>query len=135
MRAEIAQQTQKIKEGDLLIQVKKILDKFKHRGVLSYRRIHSVGIPCFGKNGRITLRENEDMAGYEDIQVFLSGGDFWAIELKSRTGKQSDEQKARQKELVNLGHDYTIIRTVEELVRELSKRGFNLWISKNWNLK
>lgn len=76
---------------------------------------------------------NSDMAGLEDLQIYISGGRFWAVELKkpkgqkSAMGKQSQAQKEREAELKNLGFDYSVLHSVDELVQGLRVRGLTLW--------
>jgi hypothetical protein len=109
-------------EKDLLINTKKILNVFKNQGLISYTRMHVMPIM---RGGRMTV--NKDMQGVEDLQVYMFGGKLWCIELKSLKGKQSEHQKAREIELKALGFDYSIIRTVDELLSNLRQRGLSCW--------
>lgn len=64
------------------------------------------------------IRNN--MAGSPDLIVFTKGGRNLMLEVKSETGKQSPDQIAWEKAATKLGHNYYIIRSVEELVKILS---------------
>ncbi|NBW16395.1 MAG: hypothetical protein EBR82_51285 [Caulobacteraceae bacterium] len=69
----------------------------------------------------------------EDLQIYLMGGRTLYWELKSPTGKQSDEQKKRQDELTNLGHDYKVIRSLEQALSELGAKGLSvLTLGETW---
>ncbi len=110
----------KYKERELLVSVKKILNIFKNQGLISYRRISVMPIIREGR-----YLPNKEMVGMEDIQAYLMGGKLWCIELKTTTGKQSEHQKAREKELKELGFDYSVIRSVDELLSNLRQRGLS----------
>ena len=114
--------TGKTPEGQLLSNVKKILDVFRAQGLLTYRRIHVMPII---RGGAYT--KNSDMQGMEDIQVNLLHGKSIHLELKSATASQTPEQKFRQKELTDLGHDYWVCRTVEDFIKGLRQRGLTVW--------
>ena len=120
--------SRKLLEADLLKDTKRILNAFKEQGLLTYRRIHVMPVL---RGGYYT--KNRDMCGMEDIQVYIMGGKLWCLELKrpsgpkSATGKQSSEQKDRETELISLGFDYSVIRSIEELVQGLRQRGLTMW--------
>ena len=114
--------SRKLLEADLLKDTKRILNAFKEQGLLTYRRIHVMPVL---RGGYYT--KNKDMCGIEDIQVYIMGGKLWCLELKSATGKQSSEQKDRETELISLGFDYSVIRSIEELVQGLRQRGLTMW--------
>ncbi|NDD53890.1 hypothetical protein EBZ39_08415 [bacterium] len=118
----------KTTESDLLKQIKATLEVLKAQGLISYRRIHVM--PVFRK-GRMS--KNPDQCGMEDIQVYLMGGRTLYWELKSPTGKQSEHQKQRQEELTNLGHDYKVIRSLEQALSELGAKGLSvLTLEASW---
>ena len=79
------------------------------------------------------MSKNPDQCGVEDIQVYLMGGRTLYWELKSPTGKQSEHQKQRQEELTNLGHDYKVIRSLEQALSELGAKGLSvLTLEASW---
>lgn len=57
-------------------------------------------------------------SGEADIRIYLPGARIWHVELKKWDGKVNASQKARHKELIDLGHDVTIIyaKTPQECV-------------------
>lgn len=114
--------SRKLLEADLLKDTKRILNAFKEQGLLTYRRIHVMPVL---RGGYYT--KNKDMCGIEDLQVYIMGGKLWCLELKSETGKQSSEQNDREAELIALGFDYSVIRSIEELVQGLRQRGLTMW--------
>lgn len=108
-------------EKDLLKEVKKLLDIFKSKGVLSYRRIHVMPVMRGGK-----MSMNKDMAGIEDIQLYLPGGVTLMWELKKKGGKQSPAQLLRESELLKLGHRYYVIQSLSQSIEILSFYGVQL---------
>lgn len=108
-------------EAQLLLQIKKVLTILKHRGELTFRRIHVMPIQV----GQFRTRPNKDMRGLEDLQVYLPNGKTLYWELKTKT-KQTDVQKQREAELKRFGHDYCIIRSLDEAIEELSSYGVNV---------
>lgn len=73
--------------------------------------------------GRFNFSRNEDMAGMEDLQVYLPAPRVLFRELKSEKGDQSDEQLERQNELRALGHDYGVWRDVDDIFSDLERNG------------
>lgn len=62
----------------------------------------------------------------EDIQIYLMGGRTLYWELKRKDGRQSPAQKSRESELVMLGHNYKVIRSLDQAISELASLGFYL---------
>ncbi len=52
--------------------------------------------------------------GVSDFCYLVPGGKVFWLELKTETGRQSDEQIKFQKLCESLGHDYRIIRSLED---------------------
>lgn len=71
-------------------------------------------------------RPNNDMAGMEDLQIYIFGGKTLYWELKSDKGKQSPRQKEREQELLALGHKYFLIRNIEQALGSLRAEGLSL---------
>lgn len=109
-------------EKDLLSQVKQLLDIFAGKGLLSYRRIHVMPVQI----SAFRCRPNVEMVGMEDLQIYLLGGKTLFWELKSTSGKQSDNQIMRENELLSLGHVYRVIRSLDQASSELTSFGFSL---------
>lgn len=109
-------------EADLLGAVKNLLDVFKNQGLLTYRRIHTQGVQVGGR-----FRKNVEMAGMEDLQIYLMHGKTLYRELKTSKGTQSPAQTERQLELTSLGHDYAVWKSIKEAVEDLRRRGLSVW--------
>ena len=109
-------------EASLLKEIKETLQVLKGQGLLGFRRIHVMPVI---RNGRVT--SNPDQMGMEDLQIYLLGGRTLYWELKSPTGKQSENQKSRETELISLGHSYKVIRSLEQAISELSAKGLSLF--------
>jgi hypothetical protein len=110
------------KECDLLRGCKKTLEIYKALNLLSFRRIHSM--PVIRGNGGFS--KNIDMAGMEDLQIYLPAGVTLHVELKTNTGKQSDRQIERENELKTLGHHYFVVRSLDQLVILLETFGVTM---------
>ena len=76
------------------------------------------------RGGRMAA--NPDQAGMEDLQIYLLHGRTLYWELKSMVGKQSEHQKKRQAELLALGHDYKVIRSLDQALSELGSKGLSI---------
>lgn len=61
------------------------------------------------------FQETGAMAGVSDLIVILPTKILF-IELKSKIGRQSVDQKAFEKKIKDLGYDYHIIRTLDEFI-------------------
>jgi hypothetical protein len=58
-------------------------------------------------------------AGVADICVMLPEGETGWMELKTSKGRQTDEQKGFQAICKRLGHQYAVVRSVEEAEKVL----------------
>lgn len=111
-------------EADLLTQCKHLLRFAANRHGFHWRRVHTVAIPRGNfKTGTGRFSKNLDMAGMPDIMVWLSGARILHLELKSKNGILSEEQKAFQVEMLRLGHIYRVIRKIEDLEEVLAEEG------------
>lgn len=108
-------------EAELLKEAKAFLGILKTQGLLTFRRIHVMPVQIGFKK----FRPNTDMSGMEDLQVYLLNGRTLFLELKSVMGRQSLEQANRERELKKLGHFYSIIRSIEQLILVLKQNGLN----------
>lgn len=70
---------------------------------------------------------NTDMLGMTDLMVFLKGGKTLHIECKSEKGVLSLYQKAWREDLTEMGHEYHIVRCLDELIEILSAHGITTW--------
>lgn len=113
----------KVKEADVLRQVKQLLGLHAQRKSLIFRRIN-VGPKIFGQ-GRFS--SNFEMRGMPDLLVWIKNGPCLSWELKApKRGRQSPDQKAFQKDIEEVGHTYTLIRSVQEAELALAVQGLHL---------
>ena len=56
------------------------------------------------------------MTGVSDVIVLLPNKPLF-IEFKSKTGRQSVEQKAFQQKIEGLGYKYQLVRSVDDFIR------------------
>jgi len=61
-------------------------------------------------------------AGAPDLCIIF-GGHFYAIEMKTPTGRQSDAQKAAQQEIIRAGGTYIIIRDIDQALSFFADHG------------
>lgn len=52
--------------------------------------------------------------GLSDLTLYSNGGKTIFIEVKTATGRQSEQQKRFQKAVERLGYEYIIMRSIEE---------------------
>ena len=108
-----------MRESFLLTQVKEYLSILQRCGCLCFRRIHSTGIPR--RDG--SFSRNTDMMGMEDLQIWLPGGKFLAIELKSDSGRLSLAQDQRKTDLERFGHPYLVAKHLDAVSAKLNELG------------
>ena len=68
-------------------------------------------------------RGQDEKAGTADVilQVPKKGFASLCLEFKTKTGKQSREQKEYQRQIEMAGSKYVVIRSVEEDLKEMKK--------------
>lgn len=76
-------------------------------------------VPNGGARNKVTasvLKAEGVTAGVADLILFAPCGGFHAlcIEMKTETGRQSQEQKEWQREVENQGYKYVLCRTFED---------------------
>jgi len=110
-------QEKSMKESELLKSATDYLSYLENMGKLVWFRNNSF-------QGRI-LRGDKSVGyiknakrGMPDLIVFTKYG-YLCLEAKSRTGKQSENQKAFQKKIELLNGRYFIFKSFEELEREI----------------
>jgi len=76
-------------------------------------------IPAFNRNaeGGITMRRLPKYTprGLPDI-IVVAGGAFIALEVKSKIGKQSPEQKDFEKLVKSHGGKYFVVRSIDDVI-------------------
>ena len=97
------------------------LDLLRCHGVLEYRFIH---VPT-GRNP-VERQHAGDMAGIEDLQVYIARGVTLRFELKSSTGKQMAHQSDWEQQLRKLGHYYYCINDTDQFDRVMLDHGIDV---------
>lgn len=69
----------------------------------------------------INLKRQGTKSGVADVILLIPKGGFASLclEFKTKTGKQSDEQKEFQKQAENCENKYVIVRSVKEAIEEM----------------
>ena len=77
-------------------------------------------VPNEGKNAIEQMRKKAMgmKAGVSDTIIILPNKVIFC-EFKDATGKQSDKQKAFEQDVIALGHEYWVIRSLDEFVFNL----------------
>jgi hypothetical protein len=110
----------RLKEADISASVRDLLEIHQTRGNLFFRRIY-MGPTMIARGKMIPNRSK----GLPDFLVWIKGGPGGVgFEIKSPTGKQSDSQKEFEAGLDAVGHDYFLIRSLEEAI--LILKGYGL---------
>ena len=68
------------------------------------------------------LKEEGLLPGASDLFLFIPSGELhgMAIELKTRTGTQSDEQKAFEAAMLEQGYGYVMPRSLNECIKAVN---------------
>jgi hypothetical protein len=83
-------------------------------------RNNSGALPAIGRGGRsYPLRYGLGVGGADLVGLLKPSGRFFAIEVKTAIGKQSDHQKAWERAVVEAGGFYRIVRSAEEALEAL----------------
>lgn len=69
----------------------------------------------------INLKRQGTKSGVADVILLIPKGGFASLclEFKTKTGKQSDEQKEFQKQAENCGNKYVVVRSVKEAIEKM----------------
>lgn len=100
-----------------------LLDLQENLGRLKYIRNNSFAGKITRKDGSCGYINNAKK-GAPDLFVFLKQGITLHIELKASQGQQSEVQKAWQAKAEKLGHQYYIIRDLDELIRIIALNNY-----------
>lgn len=79
-------------------------------------------VPNGGKRDAVTaskLKEEGQLAGVADLILLKSNRFYGAllIEMKTKTGRQSELQKEWQQKIINDGYKYVVVRSIEDFKR------------------
>jgi hypothetical protein len=77
--------------------------------------------PNGGKRNSIEAAKFKQMgvrAGFPDLILLIPNKfyPFCGVELKTKTGRQSENQKAYQKEFESIGAKYVVVRSLDEFI-------------------
>ena len=93
---------------------------------LRWHKFFCFAIPNGGNRNAVTgaiLKKEGVLAGCPDLQVILDNGKSIFLEVKTEKGVQQSTQKDFQKELEKRGHEYYIVRSLEDVINILGKSG------------
>lgn len=62
------------------------------------------------------LKQEGVLAGVADLHILLPGGRIIFVEMKTKQGKQSENQKKFQDTVENLGFEYLIWRSIDDAI-------------------
>ena len=65
------------------------------------------------------LKKEGVLAGIADLQVLLNNGKSLFLEVKTEKGKQQQTQKNFEERCKQLGHNYHVVRSVEDVINVL----------------
>lgn len=92
---------------------------------LRMNRIEVFAVPNGGRRDAVTgamLKAEGATAGVSDLIILLPNKPVF-VEVKTKTGRQSDNQKDFQNRVEKLGFEYYIWRSVEDAVKWNNERG------------
>lgn len=83
-------------------------------------------VPNGGKRDAVTaakMKEEGALAGVADLILLKSNRFYGAllIEMKTKTGNQSESQKEWEQKIVNDGYKYVVVRSLDEFQREVKQ--------------
>jgi VRR-NUC domain len=104
-----------MKESLIVTAIQQYLQLLENQGKLVYQRNNS-GSTKIGNN---FIRFGK--TGSPDLYVFLPNGKTLMIEVKNDKGKLSEGQKEFQEKITNLGHEYIVVRSLDEVIKCLTK--------------
>ena len=101
-----------------------ILEYLRALGVRCWR-VNTTGVP----NGKGGLRINREMRGMADIAVIVPvgkvGASVW-LEVKTESGKQSEQQREVQRQVEDSRGFYFVVRSIEDVQNAIKKvKGLN----------
>ncbi len=116
---------QKVLERDVVTAIRNLLDIHQMRGALVYKRINT-GAKLRNIRRRIVFTKNTDMIGMSDIILWIKngpGGVCWEIKLPEKSAKQSEDQQKFESEILRVGHEYYVLRSLDEAILMLKSYG------------
>lgn len=100
-------------------------EDFIQRSIVDYHnmcRLEGVlfAVPNGGSRNKLeayNLKRQGVLAGVSDLILLYGGGRSCFIEVKTPKGKQSTGQKEFQRRVDTLGHQYVVVRSLDEYVK------------------
>ena len=108
-------------EHKLQVMVIELLEIMGKKGAFYCFSIPNAGIRTLRMGAR--MKREGLRSGLADLGVMLPGGRMAWMEMKTKTGRQSIEQKNFQQICLALGHQYAIARSFEEAEKILKLWG------------
>lgn len=99
-----------MKEQAIVKQIKEYLQSLEDSNKLYFIRNNSGAVVV--KNRFIRFGKE----GSSDFIIFMPKNRVLFIEIKNESGKQTEKQKEFKNKIVNLGYEYYIVRSVDELI-------------------
>ena len=107
------------KETELKLQIK-IITLLRKSGFLVFSVPNGIFVP--NPKTREDLIKSGLLAGVSDLVIVCQSGKTFFVELKTKTGVQSERQKWFQKEIGELGHKYLIWKSKEDCSEWINKQ-------------
>ena len=105
------------KESEIQSGIIDFLSILEEQGKLFFQRTNNTTVyDPVGKRFRSLSKGQKK--GFPDILV-LKKGKAIGIEVKTSIGKQSKEQKAIEKSFIKQGMEYYVVRSIEDVIKEL----------------
>src|SRR5512147_2547800 len=98
-----------MKESIIQTSIERYLIRLEKMGKILYIKNNSGAYAVKGRYVRFGKR------GSSDFLVFYEDGRTLHLEVKNEKGKQSAFQKAYQESCEKLGHEYVVVRSLEEV--------------------
>jgi hypothetical protein len=93
-------------------------DRIQQEIIVWFRNIYRVGIIAHVPNeNQHRLINIGVLPGFADLIVLLPNARTLFIEVKTPTGKQSPRQAKFEAEVIALGFEYYVVRTLDEFIR------------------
>ena len=107
-----------MKESQIQAQVVQYLQYLENAGRLYFIRNNVFTGQIRRRDGSIGYMR-QGKSGTSDLIIFLKGGRTIFCELKSEKGKQSFLQMEFERKIKQLGYEYQVIKSIEELEKIL----------------
>lgn len=108
-----------MKESEIQSGIINYLEILEKMGKLTFQRINNT--PIYDpRSQRFRSMAKGTKKGFPDILVLISGKAI-GFEVKTVTGRQSKEQKEIENKFKQHGHEYFVVRSLEEVIEILSK--------------